>query len=136
MKPSTEFIRFCSVGIVCYVTGLLLLAFLTEFVGLHYALSFSISFVVTNLLGFRLNGRFSFGGVAATDRRAGARYFAISAASLAANSAALVALVELGGMWYLAAVMVLTAINVPINFIAHRTWTYRAGRVASARYPQ
>lgn len=132
MKTKAQFIRFCAVGLTCYVTGLLLLFLLTEVAGLYYLASFAVSFVATNLLGFWLNGRFSFGGAGDMDRRAGARYLAISAVSLAANSAALATLVQVVGMWYMAAVIVLTAVNVPINFVAHRIVTYRVGRVGPA----
>jgi putative flippase GtrA len=130
MKANAEFVRFCAVGLTCYVTGLLLIALLTEIAGLHYLLSFAVSFVITNLFGFWLNGRFSFRGSAIIDRCAAARYFSISAASLAVNSVALAALVEFGRIWYIAAVIVLTAVNVPINFVSHRILTYRVGRSA------
>jgi putative flippase GtrA len=121
------------VGLTCYLTGLAILLFLTEVAGVHYLASFAASFVLTNAMGFWLNGKFSFQSAATLDRGAVARYFAVSALSLAVNSAALRALVEWFHVWYLAAVVVLTAINLPVNFAAHRVVTYRAGRSHAGR---
>lgn len=133
MNVGDQFVRFCAVGMTCYLSGLALLAGLTEVAGLHYLLSFAISFVATNLLGFWLNGRFSFGSPSHVGGSAALRYLAVSAASLTLNMIALALLVERVGLWYLAAVVTLTAINVPINFVAHRLITFRLGRIQASR---
>lgn len=132
MKVTSQLIRFCAVGLACYLLGISVLAALTELVGLHYLISFAISFVVTGVVGFWLNARISFRGLGARDNRAVLRYLVVNAASLIANSVALAALVEAAGMWYVAAVIMLTVLNVPVNFTAHRFVTYRIHRATPA----
>lgn len=118
--------RFSGVSLLCFALGLGVLTGLHELVGLHYLLAYAASFAVTSILGYLLNGRYTFQA-----RRAGRsgllRYMTVNICLLLINGAALRVLVEDFHMWYLAATLVLAALNTPVSFLAHRLVSYRLG---------
>jgi putative flippase GtrA len=118
--------RFCIVGALCYVTGMAVLLCLCELGGFHYVIGYLGAFLVTNTMGYLLNGRFTF-GAASAEHASMARYMLVNFVLLAANTLALIMLVEVFHLWYVAATVVLAAINIPVSFIAHRTVSYRLG---------
>ncbi len=123
--------RFCVVGILCYLSGMATLLGLCELAGFHYVLGYFGAFLVTNALGYVLNGRFTF--AAHQSKHASmTRYMLVNLTMLTINTLALMLLVEVFRMWYLAATILLATINIPISFIAHRTVSYRLGRVPAA----
>jgi putative flippase GtrA len=56
----------------------------------------------------------------------------VNVAMLTLNTLALTLLVELFHLWYVAATVLIAAMNVPISFLAHRTLSYR---IASGSQP-
>jgi putative flippase GtrA len=118
--------RFSGVSLLCFALGLGVLTGLHELVGLHYLLAYAASFAVTSILGYLLNGRYTIQA-----RRAGRsgllRYMTVNICLLLINGAALRVLVEDFHMWYLAATLVLAALNTPVSFLAHRLVSYRLG---------
>jgi putative flippase GtrA len=121
-----ELIRFCIVGALCYLSGLAVLISMCELGGFHYVIGYLSAFLVTNALGYLLNGRFTFGG-SNTPQSSMMRYMSVNAVLLTVNTLALMLLVEVVHMWYLAATLLLATINIPISFFAHRTVSYRLG---------
>jgi len=122
----TQLVRFCVVGALCYLTGMATLLSLCELGGYHYLVGYLGAFLVTNTLGYLLNGRFTF--AAGSPRRGSmARYMFVNIALLTINTLALMLLVEVFHLWYVAATVVLAAINIPVSFIAHRTVSYQLG---------
>ena len=120
----SELARFCAIGTLCYVVALAVLTFLCEIVHLHYIVAFVAAFLVSSGVGYTLNGRYTF---AATrlDSAGALRYVLVNASLLVVNTLALATLVEWLGMWYIAATVVLAALNVPVTFLAHRAVSYR-----------
>ena len=116
--------RFCIVGALCYVTGMAVLLCLCELGGFHYVIGYLGAFLVTNTMGYLLNGRFTF-DAASAEHASMARYMLVNLVLLTANTLALMMLVEVFHLWYVAATIVLAAINIPVSFIAHRTVSYR-----------
>lgn len=115
--------RFCAVGLVCFGVGIGVLAGLHELVGVNYLTAFAASFVISSFAGYFLNARFTF--VVKSDHGGAARYIAVNAALLCANTAAMKLVVDGLGMWYIAAAIILAAINAPVSFLAQRVFTYR-----------
>ena len=60
LLAAIQLTRFCGVGLVCLVASTAILAALHDFVGLHYLVAFVVSFCLANVLGYALNGRFTF----------------------------------------------------------------------------
>jgi putative flippase GtrA len=99
---------------------------LCELAGLHYVLGYLGAFLVTNALGYLLNGRFTF-AEQSTEQASMARYMLVNVVLLTVNTLALMLLVEVFHFWYVAATVLLATINIPVSFIAHRTVSYRLG---------
>lgn len=119
-----QLLRFCMVGLTCFLVGLGVLAGLHILAGVNYLVAFVASFIICNVAGYLLNARFTFSSVR-PDRAGAARYVSINAALLCVNSAAMRLLVSDFRMWYLAAAILLAAVNAPVTFIAQRLFTYR-----------
>ena len=123
--------RFCAIGLLCFVLGLAVLAGLGEFAGVNYLIAYVASFVSTNVAGYLLNARFTF--EVRSDHVGAARYMAVNIALLSVSTAIMKLLVDVLGMWYITAAIVLAAFNAPVGYLAQRVFTYRAeirGRAA------
>jgi putative flippase GtrA len=116
---------------LCYLTGIATLLSLCELGGFHYVVGYLGAFLVTNTLGYLLNGRFTF-AAGSPERASMARYMLVNLTLLTINTLSLMLLVEVFHFWYLAATLLLAALNIPISFIAHRTVSYRLGLAQSA----
>lgn len=121
-----ELLRFGGIGLTCFALGLAVLTGLHELVGVNYLLAYVTSFIATNVAGYLLNARFTFAGEPVS-RAGAARYMAVNAALLCANTLALKLLVERLHVWYLMGAILIAISNMPISFFAHRLITYRLG---------
>lgn len=119
-----QLVRFCAVGLTCFALGLAVLAGLHDLAGVNYLVAFAASFVLCNIAGYLLNARFTFLARSVNHADA-ASYVLINAALLCLNTAAMKVLVDGVGMWYLAAAVLLAAVNTPVSFGAQRLITYR-----------
>ena len=99
--------------------------------GFHYVIGYLGAFLVTNTLGYLLNGRFTFSAGNA-ESASMARYMCVNIVLLTINTLALMLLVEVFHFWYVAATLLLAGINIPVSFIAHRNVSYRLGSAHSA----
>ena len=127
MIEPIQLLRFCAVGLLSFVVGAIILTAGVELLGLPYWLAYILSFLVTNLFGFALNGRFTFQAGARMDRAALTRYLLVNCALLATNTALLRLLVERFHIWYLAAAVVIAICITPVSYFAHRVVSYRLG---------
>jgi putative flippase GtrA len=119
--------RFCAVGLICFMASLASMTVLCELAHLHYMHAFFITFVIANVLGFWLNGRFTYVSGKSLDRGAPLRYVLVNIALFGLGSLVLRLLVESLHVWYLAAVVVVATINAPVSFLMHRWISYRVG---------
>jgi putative flippase GtrA len=123
-RYARQLARFAAVSLFCFALGLGVLTGLHELAGVHYLVAYAASFVVTSTLGYLLNGRYTFR--AGNGNRSGLlRYTLVNVSLLVINAVALRILVERYNVWYLAATLLLAAINTPVSFLAHRIISYR-----------
>ena len=123
-RYARQLARFAAVSLFCFALGLGVLTGLHELAGVHYLVAYAASFVVTSTLGYLLNGRYTFR--AGNGNRSGlVRYTLVNVSLLVINGVALRILVEHYHVWYLAATLLLAAINTPVSFLAHRIISYR-----------
>lgn len=123
-KRLLQLMRFCTVGIACLALGVAILAGLHDLAGVNYLVAYVSAFILCNIAGYVLNARFTF--FARSVNHGGAmRYLLINAALLCVNTVAMRLLVYDFRVWYLAAAVLLGAVNTPISFIAQRLITYR-----------
>lgn len=126
-----QLVRFCAVGLTCFALGLAVLAGLHDLADVNYLVAFAASFILCNVAGYLLNAWFTF-SARSVDRAGVASYLLINAALLCVNTAAMKLLVDEFRMWYLAAAVLLAAVNTPVSFVAQRLITYRPARGSRA----
>jgi putative flippase GtrA len=124
-----RFIRFCAVGGSMALLSMTLLWLLVDVADLNYLLSFAVTFLVANTLGYLGARRFTFETTRITMTQGLLRYFAVTGASLLLNTGAMAILVSGLHLWPVAASALLSAANAPVNFLVHRRVTFglRAG---------
>jgi putative flippase GtrA len=105
------------------VLGLAVLAGLGELAGMNYLIAYGTSFITSNVAGYMLNARFTFD--VRSDHAGAARYMAVNLTLLCINTALMKLLVDVLGIWYITAAIILAAANAPIGFLAQRLFTYR-----------
>ena len=116
--------RFCVVGLTCFTISLAILAGLGQLAGVNYLVAYITSFVVSNLVGYLLNARFTFSSKSVN--HAGAiRYMMVNGVLLGANTLALKLLVDELHMWYLVGAVLLGFLNMPLSFLGQWLFTYR-----------
>lgn len=124
MDRLLQLARFCAVGMTCLVLGLAVLAGLHSLAGVNYLVAYVVSFAIGNIAGYLLNARFTF-FASSVDHTGATRYLIVNAVLLGTSTAALKLLVGGLGMWYLAAALLIAALNTPVSFVAQRLITYR-----------
>jgi putative flippase GtrA len=103
------------------------LAALHDLAHLHYLLAYAVAFCCGNVLGYALNGRFTFS--TRLTHTGVLRYLLLNATLLVVNSLLMRALVDGAHIWYISASLMLAVINAPISFLLHRSFSYSAPSV-------
>jgi putative flippase GtrA len=117
--------RALTVGLIC---ALLHNAIVIsgDFIGLHYALSLTISFAIVVVVGYWLHSGWTFRGA----KRGGssfARYVLVASANYPASLAGMFLLVDLMALSVPLASPLLTVVLFAVNFLGNR-WALRASR--------
>jgi putative flippase GtrA len=123
---AVQLARFAGVGLFCFGLGVGILTALHELAGIHYLVAYAAAFACTSTIGYLLNGRYTF-GAQSTGTTGLLRYTLVNVTLLIVNGSALRVLVQSFHVWYLAAALLLAAINTPVSFLAHRLVSYRLG---------
>jgi putative flippase GtrA len=122
-----QLVRFGAVGLICLVVSTAALAALHDLAGLYYLVAFGIAFCLGNILGYVLNGRFTF--TVRVTRLGASRYLLLNGTLLALNSILMKALVDGAHIWYIGASLLLALVNTPLSFLLHRTFSYSAASI-------
>lgn len=91
--------------------------------GVNYLIAYCASFAISNVAGYLLNAQFTFS--TRSDHGGAIRYMAVNAVLLGVNTAAMKLLVDVLGIWYIGAAILLAIINAPVGFAAQLLITYR-----------
>jgi putative flippase GtrA len=125
-----ELVRFAVTGTLSAVLNVVIVVFLTEYVGLHYLISLCICFATVTFISFWLNRRWTFRKRepgAATDLT---RYVALTLLQMSLATLALSACVELAHIPYPIAMLLLSVAFVPVTFVLHRRWSFGLRRLS------
>jgi len=126
MKTVKQFLKFAIVGVINTLINLLVLYVLTEFLGIYYLISAVFAFVVAVTNSFILNKIWTF--QEKIGHRAYSRYFKfliISLTALIFNLLLLYILVEYFNIWYMLAQLIGVVLNLIINFLGNKLWTFK-----------
>jgi putative flippase GtrA len=115
--------KFCVVGAIGYAINLGVYAGLLH-TGLHFLIAATASFLVAVMSNYTWNRLWTFRdrrrGVAAQ----GARFFAVSLASLGANLLVLDLLISVGAGKLVGQAIAIVVVT-PLNFIGNKLWSFR-----------
>ena len=124
--------RALVVGLVCAITHNVIMIALDR-VGLHYALSLVVSFVVVVVLGYRLHSGWTFRGTARTPATFG-RYALVAGANYPASLAGMFVFVDLVGLSVPIASPIVTVLLFALNFVGNR-WALRGRQSTRQTWP-
>jgi putative flippase GtrA len=119
----TQLAKFCVVGAIGYAINLAVYDAILRS-GVHYLVAATCSFLVAVTNNYVLNRAWTFRdrrrGVAAQ----GARFFAVSLASLGANLLVLHLLISLGSGKLVGQAIAIVLVT-PLNFVGNKLWSFR-----------
>jgi putative flippase GtrA len=119
----TQLAKFCVVGAIGYAINLVVYDAILR-TGVHYLVAATCSFLVAVTNNYVLNRAWTFRdrrrGVAAQ----GARFFAVSLASLGANLLVLHLLISLGSGKLVGQAIAIVLVT-PLNFVGNKLWSFR-----------
>ncbi|MGH8142433.1 MAG: GtrA family protein [Steroidobacteraceae bacterium] len=119
-----ELLRFGATGALSVMLNLAIITFLTERVGFNYLASIATCFATVTFVSFWLNRVWTFrkqGGAVATDL---VRYTTTTVVQLVLCLGFCSLLVTMFHMSYQLAVIGLSIVFVPFNYLLHRQWSF------------
>ena len=119
-----QLLKFGIVGGSGYLINLAVFALLVGNLGVHHTIAAVAAFCVAVTNNFLWNRYWSFGPGEGHPAFQAARFFAVSAASLAINLVVLEALVAGAEMGDLSAQAIAVAVAMPFNFLGNKLWTF------------
>jgi putative flippase GtrA len=128
IESPRQILRYCAVGLICLTASTGALALLCEIGHINYVPAFVLCFLLSNMLGFILNGRYTFFVREQIDGAAFIRYIVVNGILLGLNLILLQLMVGPLHIWYITATILLAALNLPVSFVAHRVISYRISR--------
>lgn len=118
-----ELARFCIVGLLSVALNNLIIVALTELLGFHYLTSIFLCFLLATLMGFVLNRSWSFRKRSAVRHVEVARYFTVTILGLFLGLFASWYFTGYGIPYYVTMIVV-GILMAPLNFLAHRLWSF------------
>jgi dolichol-phosphate mannosyltransferase len=121
-----QLVRFGAVGAIGYVVNLAVFTACVHTIGLDYAVSAVIAWMVSVLNNFVLNRQWTFGAHQARPFVQGVRFFTVSALVFGFTYLVLVALVNGVGLATIPAQTIAVGAGTPLNFLAQKLWSFNA----------
>lgn len=120
-----QFSTFLFVGLFCTGLNYFLLYFLVSRLYIHYMLSFSIVFLIGNLVGFFLNKKYTFKTSGTSFLNEIWKYYSVMFSNFLINLILIYILVNYFHVWYLYASLITTIGGIFYNFIMHKKWSFK-----------
>ena len=120
---SKQFLVFCFVGLLSASQNILLLFLLTSVLNFHYITSIVIQMAIVNSISYAMNSKITF----KQERLkliAYLKYHTVTITSLLIVTTSMVIMVEILGLHYLIAYVLLTIVMTFYNFILQKKWSF------------
>ncbi len=119
-----QLIRYIATGTLSVALNTVIIVALTEIAGLPYRISICVCFCTVTVISFALNRYWTFGKRGGNSKSDALRFFFINALYLLICVSLTSFLVEHAGMHYTLAVIAISIVFVPINFLVHRRFSF------------
>ena len=120
-----KFTKYFIVGIMGAFTHLSILILLVEVFKCNYILSSTVGFVLTVIVSYCLNYRWTFNS-RGSHARSLPRYTIVSLIGLCLNTCIMLLVVNIFGLWYLIGQAVTVIIIPATNFILNSYWSFKS----------
>lgn len=125
-KKLIQFIKFSFFGTFGYCFSVFLLVGFKEFLQVHYLIAWLLAWVITNLITFFFNNKYTFKSIDNTDLWSKLlKYYIVNLSSFFITLVLMYILVELFKIYYLTATIGISLILLGYNFIIHRIWSFK-----------
>lgn len=118
-----QLLKFCLVGVTNNIISLAIY-YLLIYLGAHYFIANAVSFLLSVLWAYWLNGKFVFTG-GERSARSLVRVYVSYGLALLLSSLILYVTIDLWGISAYIAPLISLVITTPLNFILNRQWVYR-----------
>ena len=115
-----EILRFLLAGGSCLLLELGVLYALTEAAGLHYLYSAALAFTLSVIVNYLMCRYWVFQGARQQSAKAVAVFIGSSLSGLALNQLCMWMLVEMAGLWYMAAKLLAAVVVTAWNYVLKR----------------
>jgi putative flippase GtrA len=119
-----DFLIFLCVGILGYLLSLGLLIFLKEILLFHHLIAWQIAWFSTNFVTFYLNKRYTFNSKKSFWKEIW-KYYLSNSVHLLIASLSFIILVDIFGMWYVTATIVISFILMFYSYFIHKLWSFK-----------
>lgn len=123
-RISKNFFYYLLIAGFCRVTDLGILYALTDWAGLYYLLSATLSFILAQSLNYYLNRRFNFRSKGKQVAKQFAMFISINAVALGITLGILFLLVEVFGWWYILARIIGMLVAITFTYTLHKRYTF------------
>jgi putative flippase GtrA len=117
-----QLLDFGGVGAIGTVIKLLLMYVLTDWLGLHYMVSYALSFAVVVTHNYLLNSVWTFRYRLSAPGLG--RYLLVSCVSAGARAVIVFLLTDVVGIWYMMSTIMAILIGFLLNFAISRRWVW------------
>ncbi len=119
-----ELIRFGVTGAASVALNVLIVVVLTEFLHMHYLVSIAVCFFTVTVFSFWLNRFWTFQKSEAGVSQDLARYVVVTFINMTACLCLCALAVQMLHVQYAIAMVLLSILFVPLNFLFHRRWSF------------
>lgn len=123
-RISKNFFYYLLIAGFCRVTDLGILYALTDWAGLYYLLSATLSFILAQSLNYYLNRRFNFRSKGKQVAKQFTMFISINAVALGITLGILFLLVEVFGWWYILARIIGMLVAITFTYTLHKRYTF------------
>ena len=123
-RISKNFIYYFLIAGSCRLIDLGILYALTEWAGLYYLLSATLSFILSQSLNYYLNKTLNFGDKSRQVAKQLTFFMAVNAVGLGVSLGIMALFVEVFGWWYILARIVGMVIAIGFNYFMHKRYTF------------
>lgn len=121
----SKFFRYSIIGAFCACQNIAILYFLKSILNLHYIFATIIQMIFVNSIGFYLNKRYTFKTRINNFWHELWKYHTVMFSGFLTVLVLMYLLVDILGIWYLHAFIIVTIIMTLFNFLMHKKWTFK-----------
>lgn len=119
-----KFSRFTLFGAFCNILGIGSLYVFTDILKLNYIFSLIIALIYVNFIGFCLNKNYTFRTPKKLFFQELYKYYSVMFSGFILNISLMFFLVDIIGLWYIKAAIIVSVLLLFVNYILHNNWSF------------